>query len=92
MSVGRAEGAHGGPGAGRGTPPARESCVTCSDEAWPALVVRCLEQDLAVVDLGGVRREVSVALVDAAPGDTVLVHAMEAIAVLARRGGDDGTG
>ena len=41
--VDRAEGADDG--AARRRP---RSCVTCSDEAWPALVVRRLEQDLAV--------------------------------------------
>jgi len=47
-------------------------------------VVRLLEGDLAIVDAGGVLEEVSVALVDPAVGDTVLVHAREAIAVVAR--------
>jgi hydrogenase expression/formation protein HypC len=44
-------------------------------------VVRLLEDDLAEVDTGGGREEVSVALVDVRVGDTVLVHAKEAIAV-----------
>jgi hydrogenase expression/formation protein HypC len=57
-------------------------CITCSDEAVPVRVVRLLEADLAVVDTGQSVEEVSVALVDAAVGDTVLVHAKEAIAVL----------
>ena len=56
--------------------------ITCSDEAVPVRVVRLLEADLAVVDTGQTIEEVSVALVDAAVGDTVLVHAKEAIAVL----------
>ncbi|GAB3958913.1 hypothetical protein GCM10029978_004880 [Actinoallomurus acanthiterrae] len=52
-------------------------------------VVRLLDGDLAVADTGGGRcEEVSVALVDAAVGDTILVHAKEAIAVVAR--GDRG--
>ncbi|MEU8203154.1 HypC/HybG/HupF family hydrogenase formation chaperone [Streptosporangium sp. NPDC049046] len=59
-------------------------CVTCSDQALPMSVVRLLEGDLAIVDAGGVLEEVSVALVDPAVGDTVLVHAREAIAVVAR--------
>jgi hydrogenase expression/formation protein HypC len=57
-------------------------CITCSDEAAPVRVVRLLEADLAMVDTGQSLEEVSVALVDAAVGDTVLVHAKEAIAVV----------
>jgi len=44
--------------------------------------VRLLEADLAVVDTGQSMEEVSVALVDATVGDTILVHAKEAIAVV----------
>ncbi|MFE3454736.1 HypC/HybG/HupF family hydrogenase formation chaperone [Nonomuraea sp. NPDC059194] len=61
-----------------------EVCVTCSDEAVPVTVVRLLEDGMAEVDTGRGREEVSVALVEAAAGDTVLVHAKEAIAVVAR--------
>jgi hydrogenase expression/formation protein HypC len=61
-----------------------EVCVTCSDEAVQVRVVRLLEDDLAVVDTGVSQEEVSVALVDAAVGDVVLVHAKEAIAVVGR--------
>jgi hydrogenase expression/formation protein HypC len=57
-------------------------CVTCSDEAVPVRVVRLLDANLAVVDTGRSLEEVSVALVDAAVGDTILVHAKEAIARL----------
>lgn len=57
-------------------------CVTCSDEAVPVRVVRLLNANLAVVDTGQSLEEVSVALVDAAVGDTILVHAKEAIARL----------
>jgi hydrogenase expression/formation protein HypC len=57
-------------------------CITCSDEAVPVRVVRLLDADLAMVDTGQSIEEVSVALVDATVGDTVLVHAKEAIAVL----------
>jgi hydrogenase maturation factor len=39
-----------------------------------------LSGDLALVDTGGSVEEVSVALVDAAVGATILVHAKEAIA------------
>lgn len=70
-------------------PCSEEVCVTCSDEAVPVTVVRLLDGDLAVADTGGGRyEEVSVALVDAAVGDTILVHAKEAIVVVAR--GDRG--
>ena len=57
-------------------------CVTCSDTAVPVTVVRLLGDGLAVVDTGSGEEEVSVAFVTAAPGDTVLVHAGEAIAVM----------
>ncbi|MCW2945219.1 MAG: hydrogenase assembly protein HupF [Actinoallomurus sp.] len=60
-----------------------DHCVTCSDEAVPVTVVRLRADDLADVDVGDGRiEEVSVALVDAAVGDTVLVHAKEAIGLL----------
>lgn len=58
-------------------------CITCSDEAVRVTVVELLQHDLARVDTGRGVEEVSVALVDAAVGDTVLVHAKEAIAVVA---------
>jgi hydrogenase expression/formation protein HypC len=57
-------------------------CITCSDEAVQVRVVRLLEADLAVVDTGQSMEEVSVALVDTTVGDTILVHAKEAIAVI----------
>ena len=62
-----------------------EVCVTCSDQAVAVRVVRLLDDDLAVVDTGAGQEEVSVALVTAGVGDTILVHAREAIAVV---GGD----
>jgi hydrogenase expression/formation protein HypC len=68
-----------------------EVCVTCSDTAVAVRVVSVLDGALAVVDTGAGREEVSVALVDASPGDTVLVHAKEAIAVL-RGDPDDSAG
>jgi hydrogenase expression/formation protein HypC len=62
---------------------AEDTCVTCSDEAVAVRVTRLLDDRLAVVDAGpGQDEVVSVALVDARVGDTVLVHAKEAIAVL----------
>jgi hydrogenase expression/formation protein HypC len=60
-------------------------CVTCSDQAVAVTVLRLLDDDLAVVDTGVGQEEVSVALVTAGVGDTILVHAREAIAVV---GGD----
>ena len=43
--------------------------------AIPARVVAMPAPDTALVDLGGVRKEVSLALVDGvAPGDYVIVH------------------
>ena len=62
-----------------------EVCITCSDQAVAVTVLRLLDDGLAVVDTGAGQEEVSVALVDAGVGDTILVHAREAIAVV---GGD----
>jgi len=56
-----------------------EVCLTCSDAAVQVTVVELLADELAIVDTGQGREEVSVALVDAAVGDTILVHAGEAI-------------
>ena len=62
-----------------------DHCVTCSDEAVAVRVIRLRDGDLADVDVGdGRTEEVSVALVDAAVGDTVLVHAKEAIGLVPR--------
>jgi hydrogenase expression/formation protein HypC len=57
-------------------------CVTCSDTAVAVTIVALLEDDLAVVETGSGPEEVSVALVQAGVGNTVLVHAREAIAVV----------
>ena len=57
-------------------------CITCSDIAVQVTIVRLLDDGIAEVDTGQGREEVSVALVAAAVGDTVLVHAGEAIAVV----------
>jgi hydrogenase expression/formation protein HypC len=57
-----------------------EVCITCSDSAVEVTVTELLDDGMAVVDTGaGTREEISVALVDAAVGDVVLVHAGEAI-------------
>ena len=64
-------------------------CLTCSDRAEPAVVVRLMPGELAavrpcaaVVEDSHDVEVISVALVDVVIGDTVLVHAGEAIAVL----------
>jgi hydrogenase maturation factor len=61
-----------------------EVCITCSDQAVPRRVIELGELGTALVEAGASREEISVALVDAGPGDTVLVHAGEAIVVVAR--------
>lgn len=63
-----------------------EVCITCSDTAVPVTVMRLLDDGFALVDTGAGTETVSVALVTAVPGDTVLVHAGEAIAVMAADG------
>jgi hydrogenase expression/formation protein HypC len=51
--------------------------------AIPALVTERLDNDEAVIDLGGVRKQVSLALVpDATVGDYVIVHVGYAISKL----------
>lgn len=59
-----------------------EVCVTCSDAATTVVVLRLLDDELAVVSTGAGEEEVSVALVSAKVGDKILVHASEAIAVV----------
>jgi len=59
-----------------------EYCITCSDMAVEVRVVRLLDDAMAVVDTGQGEETVSVALVTAGVGDTILVHAREAIAVV----------
>ncbi len=71
-------------------------CITCADAAVQVTVVELIDPGLALVDTGVSTETVSVALVDAAPGDVVLVHAGEAIASLgppvADPAGDAGRG
>jgi hydrogenase expression/formation protein HypC len=81
-------------GPGGGGPPAAfparvpecfgDVCITCSDTAVEVTVLRLLPDEMAVVDTGAGEETVSVALVTAKAGDTILVHASEAIAVLGR--------
>jgi hydrogenase expression/formation protein HypC len=61
-----------------------DTCITCSDVAVEVTVVRLLPDSMAVVYTGQGEEEVSVALVTAAVGDTILVHAGEAIARVGR--------
>ncbi len=57
-------------------------CITCSDMAVEVRVLRLLDDEMAVVEGGAGEETVSVALVAAGVGDTILVHAREAIAVV----------
>jgi hydrogenase expression/formation protein HypC len=51
--------------------------------AIPARIVRLEPDEQALVDVGGIRKQVSVALVDGvAPGDYVIVHVGYALARL----------
>jgi hydrogenase expression/formation protein HypC len=59
-----------------------DTCITCSDMAVEVRVVRLLDDAMAVVEGGAGEETVSVALVSAGVGDTILVHAREAIAVV----------
>jgi hydrogenase maturation factor len=61
-------------------------CITCSDTAVAVRILEIGPDGLAIVETEAGPEEVSVALVAAAPGDVVLVHAKEAIAVVARAG------
>ncbi len=65
-------------------PCCEELCVTCSDVAVPATIVAMLDDEMAIVGTAVGEEEVSVALVSAGLGDTVLVHAGEAIAVMSK--------
>lgn len=57
------------------TGPARERCITCSDEAVEAEVV-AVHGPEAIVRIAGEDERVAVDLVpDAAPGDLLLCHA-----------------
>lgn len=61
-----------------------DHCITCSDEGIPMQVERIDDARglaLCAADDGS-RATVEIALVDVAPGDTVLVHAGVALAEL----------
>jgi hydrogenase expression/formation protein HypC len=64
---------------------AGDVCITCSDTAVQVTVLRLLDDEMAVVDTGAGEETVSVALVAANAGDTILVHAREAIVVVGSR-------
>ena len=59
-----------------------EVCITCSDTAVAVTITRLLPDGLAIVHTEAGQEEVSVALVSAGVGDTILVHAGEAIALV----------
>jgi len=60
------------------------SCITCGDVAIPMRVVRAGDDGLAdCVTDDGEPSTVDISLVDAGPGDEVLVHACVAIQVIA---------
>lgn len=63
---------------------AAHHCVTCSDEGTPMVVLRVdAARGLALCEgEDGARRSVEIALVDAAPGDALLVHAGTALSRL----------
>ena len=59
-------------------------CVTCSDEALPAKILRVdAETGLALVEVKDTTEEIDITLVDGiVPGDMVLVHGGVAIGIL----------
>src|SRR5205085_9239309 len=59
-------------------------CITCSDEALPAKILRVdSETGLALVEVKDTTEEIDITLVDSvAPGDLVLVHGGVAIGLL----------
>jgi hydrogenase maturation factor len=57
----------------------QDFCLICSDEAVPVRVVELLDAGMARVDTGISIEEVCIELVEAAVGDTILVHAKVAI-------------
>lgn len=61
-----------------------EHCTTCSDEAWPARVLRVDEESgTALVEIKQTTEEVDISLIEKIiPGDEVLVHGGVAIASL----------
>jgi hydrogenase expression/formation protein HypC len=66
----------------RGVVPPEDNCITCGDVAVEVRIAALLPDGMALVDTGEGTERVSVALVSATVGDTILVHAGEAIAVV----------
>lgn len=58
---------------------AENTCITCSDLGVQARVVELTPGGNARVEIGTILEEVNIELVEAAPGDTVLVHAKVAL-------------
>jgi hydrogenase expression/formation protein HypC len=65
-------------------PACTEGCITCGDIAVEVEIVQLLPNQMAIVATEAGSEEVSVALVSAVVGDTILVHAGEAITVIRR--------
>ncbi len=68
--------------------PTGGQCITCSDVALPATVLRIDQASgLAMVTIEETTEEIDITLVDTvAPGDVVLVHGGVAIALLGEAG------
>lgn len=60
-------------------------CITCRDQATPALIRELLPGGMAMVDRDGELESISLELCDATVGETVLTHAGVAIAKLTHR-------
>ena len=59
-----------------------DHCITCGDDGTPMRVLR-VRDDLALCeDEAGAHHTIEIALVDAGPGDEVLVHAGVALVTL----------
>ena len=59
-----------------------DHCITCADDGVPMRVLK-IREDLGLCeDEAGAHHTVELALVDAAPGDQVLVHAGVALVTL----------
>ena len=59
-----------------------EHCITCGDDGVPMTVLRTREDLALCEDPEGGHHTVELALVDAGPGDRVLVHAGVALVTL----------
>lgn len=68
-------------------------CITCSDEALSASVLRVdQETGIALVAVGNEQSEVDITLVEEiVPGDWLLVHGGVAIATIEKPGADEGS-